>query len=204
MKKFKLLHIGTSGLSDQGDIDRIVLVNTLCLITASSIITVGYIVCNSLHWKLSLVLPFIAEFILNGSVLLFNHYKKRKAASGMLYFLQCGMIIYLSYVLGRLLRLEIVVVLLFSINYLIFKDKRLRTWGWSTALATLIALEVIYYFSPAEAPINLSYTTTYIIQALVIFAMTVITILISRPYVKSNDTNEELKRANHLIKIFVA
>ena len=204
MKKFKLLHIGTSGLSDEGDINRIVLVNTLSLITSGSIVLVGYIVCSSLHWKLSLVLPFIVEFILNGSVIVLNHKKHYRVASGMLYFLQCGMIIYLSYVLGRLLRLEIVVVLLFAINYLIFKDKRLRTWGTIAALADLVAIEVIYYFSSAEAPINLTFTTIYIIQALVIIAMTLITILISKPYVKSNDTNEELKRANHLIKIFVA
>lgn len=180
------------------------LVNMLSLVTAASILVVGGILCYCYRWRLLLVIPFSIEFILNGSVLFWNHYRKYLTASVILFFLQCVMIIFLSVVLGRLLRLDIVIVLLFAINYLIFKDKRLRRIGVAASLADLVVIEAVYYKDPFQTVLSLSDTATYIIQVLVIVALICITILISRPYVKSNDTNEELKRANHLIKIFVA
>ncbi|HVV03344.1 MAG TPA: hybrid sensor histidine kinase/response regulator, partial [Puia sp.] len=81
---------------------------------------------------------------------------------------------------------------------------RLRMLGIAAALLDLVIIEVLYYRNPFQLPFSLSYNTVFVIQMSVIAIMTLITILISSPYVKSNDTNEELKRANHLIKIFVA
>ena len=204
MKQFRLFQIGTAGVSDEADRNRIILVNTLCVVTGCSIIGVGATICACFSWKPLLVIPFVLEFILNASVLLFNHRRKPVTAAIILYFLQSVMIIYLSAVLGKLLRLDIVIVLLFAITFLLFKTKNLRTLGIAAALLDLIIIEVLYYRNPFELPINLPYNTVYIIQMSVIVIMTLITILISAPYVKSNDTNEELKRANHLIKIFVA
>lgn len=211
MKKLRrllsvLTSVGTSGITDEGDVNRIRLVNGLCLITASSIVGVGTVVCYYYKWHPALLIPFIAEFIINGFVIFLNHYRQHRIAAGILYFLQCAMIIYLSVVLDHLLHLDIVIVLLFAMTFLLFKDKTLRRWGIAAALLDLVVMEAVYYKNPFQIPVprNLSLDAAYIIQASVIFIMTFITILISTPYVKSNDTNEELKRANNLIKIFVA
>jgi signal transduction histidine kinase/CheY-like chemotaxis protein len=204
MKKFKLLSVGTSGISNEGDVRRIELVNALCLVCAGSILGIGSIICYCLKWQPLLVFAFAIEFILNGSVLLFNYFRKHTAASVILYFLQCIMIIYLSILLGRLLQLELVIVLLFAITYLIFKQRVLRRIAVAAALADLVILEIVYYNNPSPTAISISHTTSYIIQILVLVVITYLTVLVSKPYVKSNDTNEELKRANHLIKIFVA
>jgi len=204
MKRFRLFQIGTAGVSDEADRNRIVLVNTLCIVTGCSIIGVGATICACFSWRPLLVIPFVLEFIINASVLLFNHRRKYVAAAVILYFLQSVMIIYLSAVLGKLLRLDIVIVLLFAITFLLFKTKKLRTLGIAAALLDLVIIEILYYRNPFQLPISLPYDTVFVIQMSVIAIMTLITILISAPYVKSNDTNEELKRANHLIKIFVA
>lgn len=204
MKRFRLFQIGTAGVPDEADRNRIVLVNTLCIVTGCSIIGVGATICACFSWRPLLVIPFVLEFIINASVLLFNHRRKYVAAAIILYFLQSVMIIYLSAVLGKLLRLDIVIVLLFAITFLLFKTKRLRMLGIAAALLDLVIIEVLYYRNPFQLPFSLSYNTVFVIQMSVIAIMTLITILISSPYVKSNDTNEELKRANHLIKIFVA
>src|SRR5450631_2093094 len=144
MKKFKLLSVGTSGISNEGDVHRIELVNALCLVCAGSILVIGSIICYCLKWQPLLVFAFAIEFILNGSVLLFNHFKKHTVASVILYFLQCIMIIYLSILLGRLLQLELVIVLLFAITYLIFKKRVLRRIAAAAALADLIIFEIVY------------------------------------------------------------
>jgi len=204
MKRIGLFRIGTAGVSDQAAKNRIILVNTLCVVTGFSIIGVGATICACFNWRPLLVIPFVLEFIINASVLLFNQRRKHTTAAIILYFLQSVMIIYLSAVLGKLLRLDIVIVLLFAITFLLFKTKKLRTLGIAAALLDLVIIEILYYRNPFQLPINLPYNTVYIIQMSVIVIMTLITILISAPYVKSNDTNEELKRANHLIKIFVA
>lgn len=204
MKRFELRSVGTSGLVDQGDINRIRLVNSLCLITASAILIIGGLLCYYWDWKPFLLIPFSTEFILNASVLGFNYYRKHRIAAIVLYYVQCVAIIYYSVLLGRLLRLDIVLILLFAVVYLIFKDKKLRRWGAAAAFIDFVIIEALYYKNPFQVPIHLTDTVTYVIQLMVILTITGIIVLVSMPYVRSNDTNEELKRANHLIKIFVA
>lgn len=176
----------------------------LCLAAASVIFIVGFILSYFLKWQLSILLPLTVEFILNASVLFLNHKKRFLIASLLLYFLQCIMIIYLSIVLGRLLQLELVIILLIAIAYLIFKDKIIRKVAVAAALVDLIVLEVVYYQNKSQSLIPVTYTAAFIIHALVLAAVIFIILLVSAPYVKSHDTNAELKRANHLIKIFVA
>ena len=204
MKRIKFFSIGTQGLADQGDVDRVILVNWLCAITASAILAIGGLICYYFNWRPSLVIAFSVEFLLNASVIVFNYYKRHRVAAMVIYYLQCVSIVYYSILLGRLLRLDIVLILLFAIVYLIFKEKRLRQWGAFIAFVDFVIIELLYYKNPFQVPIHLTYTFTYWIQLLVIFTITGIIILVSMPYVRSNDTNEELKRANRLIKIFVA
>lgn len=204
MKKLGIFSIGTRGITDQGDIKRVILVNWLCVITASAIGTIGGLLCYYFQWQPFIVLAFSIEFLVNASVLVFNYYKKYKTAAIILYYLQCVSIIYYSVLFGRLLRLDIVLVLLFAVVYLIFKEKKLRKWGVFAAFIDFIIIEGLYYKNPFQLPIHLDYTVTYMIQLLVIFVITGIIVRVSMPYVQSNDTNEELKRANHLIRIFVA
>jgi len=204
MKQFKLFRIGTAGVSDEADRSRIILVNTLCIVTGCSIVGVGATICACFDWKPLLVIPFVLEFIINASVLLFNKWHKHVTAAIILYFLQSVMVIYLSAVLGKLLRLDIVIVLLFAITFLLFKTKKLRMLGIVAALLDMVIIGFLYYGNPFELPLILSYNTAFAIQMSVMVIMTLITILISGIYVKSSDTNEELRRANHLIKIYVA
>jgi signal transduction histidine kinase len=204
-RKNKILAIGTSRLSDEEESDRVRLVNLLCVVGASVIFSIGLVLCHYLHWRPFVVVPLSVEFLLNASVLWLNHKNRYAAAAWLLYLLQCIMIAYLGIVLGRLLQLELVIILLIAIVYLIFRKKMHRILAVSAALVDLIILEVVYYNSSnAPSAIPVTRDVAFLIHALVLLAVIGIILLVSTPYVKSHDTNAELKRANHFIKIFVA
>ncbi len=155
--------------------------------------------------KHSSFFPYLSNLLLNASVLWWNHKRKFAIAAWLLYLLQCVMIAYLSIVLGRLLQLELVIILLIAIVYLIFRKKTHRILAVSAALVDLVILEVVYYTSnniPSAIPVTND--IAFVIHALVLSAVITIILVVSAPYVKSHDTNAELKRANHFIKIFVA
>ncbi|HEX3933956.1 MAG TPA: hypothetical protein VHW43_04710, partial [Puia sp.] len=114
IKKIKFFSIGAQGLTEQGDVNRVILVNSLCVITASAILGVGGLLCYYFNWRPFLVIPFSVEFALNASVIVFNYHKKHRTAAMILYYLQCASIVFYSVLLGRLLRLDIVLILLFA------------------------------------------------------------------------------------------
>lgn len=205
LAKNKILAIGTARLSDEEEKTRIRFVNLLCIVGASVIFSIGWVLCYYLHWRLFVVLPLSAEFVLNASVLLWNHKQRFAVAAWLLYLIQCVMIAYLSIVLGRLLQLELVIILLIAIVYLIFRTKTSRLLAVGAALVDLVVLEIVYYNTEnAPSAIPVTANVAFLIHALVLLAVIGIILMVSAPYVKSHDTNAELKRANHFIKIFVA
>jgi len=204
MKKFRLLTIGTSGIDDPESVSRIILVNSISLAVTFSIVIVGSAISYFLDWRLSVVVPLTIEFIINWSVIVLNYYRKHKAASLVLYFLQCTAITYFGFLLIRLFHLEFVIILLVAIIYLIFKETLLRRLALIGASIVLLLLELYYYRVDAHPIVVANYNEVFFIRTLLVISIMSITILVSRPYVKSNDMKYELQRANHLIKIFVA
>ena len=204
MKVFELLSIGTSGIADEETVNRIRLVNTLSLFVGIAIAIIGPVICYCLKWQPAVVVPLSIEFLVNCSVLIFSYFRRSVAAALILYFLQCASIIYFSIVLGRLLQLEFTIILLIAIAFLIFKKNLLRRIAIVMALVDLIILEIGYYNNPSQSAMPISYNQAFLIHVCVVAGLIILTILVSRPYVKSNDIKNELQRANHLIKIFVA
>lgn len=94
------------------------------------------------------------------------------------------------------------IIFLISIIYLIFKEEKYRRACLVIAICTLAIMEISFYFK-LFTPIPLSYNTQSIMHALVISGILVLIIIVSKPYIKSNDTNKALKLANHFKKIFV-
>jgi signal transduction histidine kinase/CheY-like chemotaxis protein len=204
MKRFPLLSIGTSGIMDEEETTRIKLVNKLCIVAASVVAIVGGILCAVLSWRPFIVIPLSAEFVLNAFVLVLNYKRKHLAAALLLYMLQCVMIAYLSIALGRLLQLELVIILLIAITYLIFKKKIFRIIAVVAASADLVVLEIVYRYDYSHYRLPVSASAAFVIHLFVLLAVIGVILMVSTPYVKSHDTNAELKRANQFIKIFVA
>lgn len=204
MKKFKLLSIGTSGIADQESVSRIVLVNSISFAVTISITIIGPAICYFLNWRLSVLIPLVIEYFINWLVILLNFHRKFKAASLVLYFLQCTAITYFGFLLIRIFHLEFVIILLVAIIYLIFKETLLRRIAVVGALIVLSLLEIYYYKVDSHPIIVSNYNEIYFIRTLLVVSIMSITILVSKPYVKSNDMKYELQRANYLIKIFVA
>jgi two-component system, sensor histidine kinase len=203
MKKFKPFYYGTAGLVDAEEINRIVLVNQISIAFGIAILIIATIVCYCLHWDRSVLIPISIEFLLNASVLYFNRRRWPRTAAALLYFLQCVAIIYFSVKLGRLLQLELAVILLISLAYLIFKETWLRVVAVTAAMIDLGILQAVHFVF-ARQPSPLSPMQDFIVHFLVDTAAISIIMLISRPFVKHNDTYAELQRKNQFIKIFLA
>ena len=70
MKRLKLFAIGTSGILEEGAVDRIRLVNILCVVAAFVIFGTGLTLCIALHWRRDVFIPLAIEIPVNASVLL--------------------------------------------------------------------------------------------------------------------------------------
>jgi signal transduction histidine kinase/ActR/RegA family two-component response regulator len=204
MKCFNPLLIGTSGIMDEEESNRIKLVNKLCIVAALVVAFIGCVLCSILSWRPFIVLPLSGEFLLNALVLLLNHRRRYVAAAFLLYLLQCVMVAYLGITLGRLLQLELVIILLIAITYLIFKKKSYRIIAVVAALADLVVLEFVYRYNYSRYKLPVSEGAAFVIHLFVLLTVIGVILMVSTPYVKSHDTNAELKRANNFIKIFVA
>ncbi len=204
MKRYNPFLIGTSGIMDEEEITRTKLVNKLCIVAAVVVALIGCVLCSVLSWRPFIVYPLTGEFLLNALVLWLNYKRRYVAAAFLLYLLQCVMIAYMSIALGRLLQLELVIILLIAITYLIFKKKLYRIIAVAAALADLIILEIVYRYNYSHYKIRVDESAAFTIHLFVLLAVISVILMVSTPYVKSHDTNAELKRANHFIKFFVA
>ena len=180
MKRFKLLSVGTSGITDQEAVNRIVLVNSISLAVSISIAVIGTVICYMLNWRLSVVLALTAEFVINWLVIVLNYYRRHKAASLVLYFLQCVAITYFGFSLVRLFHVEFVIILLIAIIYLIFREKILRRIALGGALCVLVLLEVYYYHIDATPSVIVNYNEAYFLRTLLVVSIISITILVSK------------------------
>lgn len=204
MKLSKLLSIGTAGLGDEEDINRVVLVNKICVGVAGAVLVVGTVMSFYLHGQLDVVIPLVIEFFLNTLVLPLNQKGKHSAAALLLYFTQCTAITYFGILLVQVFHLEYVIILLFAIIFLIFKKRSLRMIALGAATAIFLSLEFAYFRNGYRHIENVPFAAVFLINFLVICSIITITTMISVPYVKSNDLKYDLQRANKLIKLFAA
>ena len=204
MKRSPLFSIGTAGLKDEESINRVVTVNTICIIVAGAIAVIGPTMSILLHGQPDVVYPLALEFILNGCVLWLNYARRHIAASLFLYLVQCVFITYFGIQLVKLFHLEYVIILLFAIIFLIFKERLLRMIAFGAATAVFVRLEFAYYRNGYDHMTFISYNATFLINILVVCSIIVITSAVCAPYVKSNDLKYELQRVNKLIKLFAA
>lgn len=199
----KIIDTGTQGINDLELAKRIKLVNNLSLSIAAIMLIIAPIVCIFLIWKVSILMAFIIEFTINCSVILLNYHKKYLIASLTLYFNQCFAIIFFGFLLGGVLQLQFTIVFLISIIYLILKEYNVRKICFIAAITTLVVLQACYYFQAHQPLVAITYDAGFIIQSLVIGGVLILMIIISKPYVRSNDTNQELEKTNHFKKMFV-
>lgn len=199
-----LTSLGTERVTDEELVNRIKVVNRLSLAGGAAILVVSVALCNLVGWKGSIVIPLAIDFLLNASVPVFNYYKLYSLARGLMYFLQCAMIAFLSFQLGRLLQLEIVIILLIAMTYLIFRGKVARYVALAAAGVDLVVLEVVYYRTRGELKIPVTFEELFFIHLLVVLSVIAIILLISKTYVSSNDLKYKLTKANQYIRIFTA
>ena len=197
-----LQNAGAEEIADEDEKRRIILVNTISLAICALLIIITPIFYTLTDKPDIIIYPVMLDFIVTFSVILFNLKKKYLAASFTIYVIQCASIMYFGILLSNVVALEAMIIFLISIIYLIFKKEKYRRICLAIAICTLAIMEISYYFK-LFTPIPLSYHTTFIMHALVISGILVLIIIVSKPYIKSNDTNKALKLANHFKKVFV-
>ncbi|TDW97126.1 signal transduction histidine kinase [Dinghuibacter silviterrae] len=204
--------MGTAGIQDEEMADRISYCNKLSFtFSVCLIVDMGFVI-SIFQGNRTVIIAAIIEFILNGSVLLFNWKKMYVFARFLLYTLQCVAIAFFGILFGKSFYLEFTVIFLILINYLVFKSKIHRTIGLSLAMMVLIILEVRYGSKGYQDLIPVSgEQTAFLIHVMIVLFVITIILVVNKPYVHGYDkryelkrANIELERANWLIKVFVA
>lgn len=194
-------NIGTAGVIDPESVKRIRLTNSIGVCVALMVCLIAPVYFIFTHNKVMLAAASV-DALLALSVLPLNHYKRHLTASLVIYFLQCFAVLAFGIILGGVLQLQFMIVFLITILYLMFKERHLRTFCLVAAILTLAVLQSIYYLNSVELqPISLG--TGYIIQSLALAGVLFLILVISKPYVHSNDYYPELERANRFKKIFI-
>lgn len=193
---------GSEDITDEDEKRRVILVNTISLA-----ICVLLIVITPFFYAVTdnpdiIIYPVMVDFAITFSVILLNRKKKHLAASITIYVIQCASIMYFGLLFSNVIALEAMIIFLISIIYLIFKENKYRRICLAIAISTLVIMEVCSYFKLFPS-ILFTYDTTFVLHSLVLSGILVLIIIVSRPYIRSNDTNQALKLANHFKKIFV-
>ncbi|MCW3464435.1 ATP-binding response regulator [Chitinophaga nivalis] len=196
-----VIRTGTDGVVDEELEMRIKLVNTLSLALGSLIVVVG-IIFYFLSDQLSILLPASIEFVLTLSAIWLNSRKHYLAAAIMTFGVQCLASIYFGILLNNIIELQAMIIFLISIIYLLFKERRLRTAALILTVCILLVLETYYHYQLVH-PVQLSLHVSFVFRLLAMGGVLMLIILVSKPYVHSNDVNQQLKRSNHFKKIFV-
>ncbi|SKD10327.1 Signal transduction histidine kinase [Chitinophaga ginsengisegetis] len=192
---------GTQGQTDDELVSRIILVNTLSLVLASLILVVGAIFMVFTR-ELSILIPASIEFLLTVSAIYMNHRGYYRVAAASTFLVQCFASIYFGILLSNLIELQAMIIFLISIIYLIFPDRISRRISLVVAVGILLLLETYYHYHFVEV-IHLQQDVAFIFRISAMAGVLTLIIVVSKPYVHSNDFNKQLKRSNHFKKIFV-
>lgn len=194
----KIIRSGTQGIIDEELITRITLVNALSLSIVILIVCVGC-VYYTMTKQLSILIPASFEATLALSPIFLNHYKKHRLAFLITFFTQCLASLYFGLLLGNIIELQAMIIFLFLITFLIFKDKWTRRICIITSMGILVVLEANYYNNFISV-ISLDHMTTVIFKALSVMGVMLLVVIVGSPYVASNDA---LHKANYFKKMFV-
>lgn len=197
----KVINIGLNELTPSEIANRIKLVNKLCLLIAALMLIIIPIVLFKVIYTPFILACFILEYLVNASVLLFNHWGKHRIASLTFYFNQCFFVGFFGTLFGGV-ELQFAIIFLVSVIYLIEKDDFIRTVCFVVAVIDLIVLQGVYWYE--VEPVILSKEGKFIIQSLVIGGVMVILFFLSIPYKKSNDKIFDLLNANKHTRTFLA
>jgi signal transduction histidine kinase/CheY-like chemotaxis protein len=192
---------GTEGIADKELLHKIKLVNSLNCSLCLLVTTIGGIY-YILSGELSIIIPALVEALFASSAILLNYHKKYEAAALVTFLVQCAGSIYFGLLLANVIELQAMVIFLFLITFLLFKEKRRRRLCLAIATVILVIIEANYY-SNFIAPIQLSLKLTIIFKALSIGGVLLLIMVVGKPYVLSNDQNNELIRANNFKRIFI-
>lgn len=177
------------------------LVNSLSLVLGLLIAVVG-ILFYLMSEQLSILIPASAELALTCSAIYLNHRGKYLAAALTTFLVQCAASVYFGLLLSNIIELQAMIIFLISIIYLLFKNIYIRRGALVLAVLILGLLETCYHYQMTSTiPLNIHQAFAFRILAMA--GVLILIILVSKPYVDSNDLNQQLKRSNYFKKIFV-
>ncbi|MEC5146014.1 hybrid sensor histidine kinase/response regulator [Chitinophaga sp. 212800010-3] len=197
----KIILTGTQGVTEEEQKKRIMLVNSLSLVLGLLIAVVG-ILFYLMSEQLSILIPASAELALTCSAIYLNHRGKYLAAALTTFLVQCAASVYFGLLLSNIIELQAMIIFLISIIYLLFKNIYIRRGALVLAVLILGLLETCYHYQMTSTiPLNIHQAFAFRILAMA--GVLILIILVSKPYVDSNDLNQQLKRSNYFKKIFV-
>lgn len=198
----KLLRIGTADLQNQELVKRITIVNTLCLTFSVVSILIMGVMAIPMGWIPALMVPLLAELLLNNLVLVANHYRQYSLAATWLFLLQCGATMYFGNLLGSGAQLQFGILYQIAIVYLIFPTRLERRFCIACSFIALIFLELNFY-TGVPGMITMSPQIGLIAHSVVILAVLTVIMVACRPYVQNNDHHTAFVKADHYKKVYL-
>ncbi|WP_315823632.1 HAMP domain-containing sensor histidine kinase [Paraflavitalea speifideaquila] len=130
--------------------------------------------------------------------------EKHERAALTTYITQCAACIYFGFLLGNIVELLPMVLFLMSTIYLLFpvEQYRLRQFCFWLSIVSFVFLEAANQFGWAD-PVPLDPQTRLIFRELSLLGILLLIIIVSKPYVASNDSVKKLTLANRNNRLYV-
>jgi signal transduction histidine kinase/CheY-like chemotaxis protein len=199
----QLLNLGTAGLQEEAQIKRAVFINKLNLALAALILSIGTVFVV-FYFSLFLIIPIIIEFSMTVLALWLCSRKEFDRAALTTYISQCSACLYFGSLLGNFVELLPMVLFLISIIYLLFpqEQNRTRQFCFWLSILSFIFLEAVNQFGWAD-PLPIDPQTRLIFRELALGGILLLIVLVSKPYVTSNDSVRKLTQAHRNNRLYV-
>lgn len=147
----RIIKAGTEDLNPIQE-KKVLIVNTLCLVTAVAAFTIGPFFYIKTGYK-EIFYPALLEGLAFTVVILFNKLKKYQLASLSMMVIHCAFALYFGMLLGQLINITLIVVFLVAATFLIYSKMLDRVLSVVSTAVTLFILESNFYlnfFSPLQ------------------------------------------------------
>ncbi|MBO9153995.1 ATP-binding protein [Chitinophaga sp. GCM10012297] len=178
-----VVHAGASGLEEDAR-KKVLLVNTLCCITAILAFAVGYVFYRATGLP-RIYIPAAIEGALFTFIIALNGLRRYGAASVGLLLVHCAGALYFSMLLGQLMNFSLIVVFLFGLCFLVYSQKRQRILGLAATAFTLVFLELNFYFH-FFSPIEISLRNQFLFRWIAMPSFLLFDALVLYYYIREN------------------
>ncbi|WP_212004653.1 hybrid sensor histidine kinase/response regulator [Chitinophaga sp. HK235] len=179
-------------------------INLLNIVTSTLILTIGF-GYYTIAPKIYLIIPVIVEGILFGLIPLINKFGTVRLANNITYYLHCICACYFGCILGIVIEIQLLIAffIMAALTSLFTQEPTDRIIYIACSIATLIAMEINYYYNIIPA-LDLTRDQSFIFRWAAMFGILTLIIMVFRLYDKrTTESHQKLTLADEAKTEFV-